>query len=57
MHKEIWLSPHCEECIDDPNLLITWCSNKRAHDECEICERGPVRYVIDKRHLKGRIDD
>lgn len=53
--REIWLSPHCEKCsflVDE----VTWCRHN-IYDACPDCGKKSIRYVIDKRQLKGRSDE
>ena len=50
---EIYLSPHCNDCIS-PSIdnEILW-SEHPVGDICDICDRREIRYVLDKRFLRG----
>ena len=51
--KEVYLSPHCEKCMNEPGELeILWCSTPMG-DMCHRCDRREIRYVLDKRYLRG----
>ena len=52
MFKQIWLSPHCDNCIKD--AYIEWCLEPGNWPKCDWCGKGPVRYKLDKRHMKGK---
>jgi len=49
--ETIWLQPWCEKCQKESwgaNEGRQWCEDK-VWDQCDLCERKPVRYIIDVR--------
>lgn len=53
--EAIWLQPWCERCHKaswGANEGRQWCEDN-VWDQCDLCERKAVRYVIDGRS-KGR---
>ena len=49
-YREIWLSPICQECIQADIGEVLWCQDP-AQDDCPICKKKPIRYVLDRRQL------
>jgi len=45
-HEVIWLQPWCDKCANGGGRQ--WCEDN-VWDQCDLCERRPVRYVIDQR--------
>ena len=52
--SEIYLSPHCDYCMNQPwELEVLWCATPMG-DICHICDRKEIRYVLDKRYLRDK---
>lgn len=48
--REIWLSPHCQQCAHFAET--TWCQDN-IYDACEECGKKPIRYALDKRQRRS----
>ena len=48
--RAIYLDPHCNLCIDTKMGEVCW-SEQPDMDHCDWCNRGPIRYIIDRRYL------
>ena len=50
--KEVYLTPHCEKCMNEPwEMEILWSEHDHG-EKCDECDRGCIRYVLDKRCLR-----
>lgn len=55
-HEIIWLQPWCDKCETESYGAHDgrqWCQDK-VWDQCDLCERRPVKYVIAKSQEIGK---
>ncbi len=55
-HKTIWLQPWCDKCEAAANNFSNdgrqWCQDN-VWDQCDECERKPVKYALLLQHSGG----
>lgn len=52
-HETIWLQPWCDKCAASGESRL-WCQDN-VWDQCDLCERRPVKYVIARKSSKPRV--
>lgn len=52
-HETIWLQPWCDKCESEARGSEgrLWCQDN-VWDQCDLCERKPVKYVLAKKAEK-----